>query len=49
MSDMEHKSTTYDFVMSKGTWGFAYEADEVARCLRAVKLWGTLAGVRMVM
>lgn len=34
MSDMEHKSTTYDFVMPKGTWGFAYEADEVARCLR---------------
>ncbi|KWU44680.1 NAD(P)-binding protein [Rhodotorula sp. JG-1b] len=34
MSDMDHKSTTYDFVMPKGTWGFAYEADEVARCLR---------------
>lgn len=32
--ETEHDATTYNFGMPGGIFGFAYEADEVARCMR---------------
>ncbi|GAA5868524.1 hypothetical protein JCM3774_005415 [Rhodotorula dairenensis] len=34
----EHEIETFPLEMPSGTWGFAYEADQVARCLRDGKL-----------
>ncbi|GAA5990641.1 hypothetical protein JCM10908_003166 [Rhodotorula pacifica] len=43
---LEHETTTHGFDYPQGFWGFAYEADEVARCLRDGKTESDLLPLR---